>query len=595
MDTTDNEKQKTFVGLARACMDHCMDPVAGLDLLYQKEYGILPVTDGRDESEELQEYRANYLEGKRLRESHFTAQQRESGLADLACELVREGCSEPVSKETDYQRYVQLFSQGLACWEKTSRGEVVFYPSRSALVEMCRMHASEEKRQVVPPTWGEAKRKDLAARFVSREALLLYGCAVAWCIGTVMTIIWSRTGGLGWEVAVGISLLVGFSVLMWRGYVGLHPESRDALLDRFFTKANTTVMLSGLVVPLLASMFIQDYRLTQVQADLTQALMTHIGAERDERELSSTQIALMVDLINANSHSFGLDLSDFQEKLSRAEQDLAKQRAADEEAKTQQLRDEKASLAAQIAVGMEHRRSLTDEENRVGKRVLTFDRKIAAIEDKGRRQSRSEKLALKNLEEERERVRERLKKTVSELKENGKTAAEQKTKLAAVSGKIDRIKTDLEAMKSSEDFARESSGHAKQAAKAARERDEKQMLALAEELGESSERLTAAIGREQALRTQTDVLRDKTISLEKQVRKTAQYFSHRATVYLHTRGNEVPDPSALVEKTSTQAAEALQALEDSQVVLSTSEKQLKKKMEALKTKVTDEKDPLLGF
>lgn len=578
------QRQALYEQLCESAERERRDP-RRVDAVYLEETGVLPLSDGRRKPEAFVRYEKRYA-GSALRD-----QLDDSMLGSLAVGLVRSGYSGVVTQPADYERYAELCRQGWAKWRSREDG-VEFFPSAKALALMERgdnVDGSLDGLGAVPP-WHRAPRPALTRSTIARGTWFLAVVAALWSTMIVGALIVYRTDADSDERLVALSLLgitVGGGVLV---YAYLRPEVRAFIEDRLLSTANFAVIVSALVVPIAASFFLRDYRHTQIQADLTKALMEHMSKTGEEGELSESQLALMIDLLDNNKDKFGLELDGFRGRLEELDEArrLADKQRRDEEA-AQRARERERSfldLEATLMATRTQKDASEEERSRLELEKKALDAKIGALDEqvaeaKGKasergREARKAKERLERLEREKKALEADLanrKQRLLQLGDESKQLADE------VEQRSKDLRRELERVKEIE------SARDRLVEKAAEE--SKIRVGLTEELAKVTKALSEAQAREGTLRKEIEQLRKSKGVLEQEVRQTVLYYSQRARQYNGSDGVQ-PSFETLTEKTAVKARQALQALENSGVVLSAEEQALARELDRLtKTPVVD--------
>lgn len=587
------QRQALYEQLCENAVRERRDP-RRVDEEYFEQVGVLPLSDGRSKSDAFKDYEKRYA-GALLR-----GQLEDASLGSLAVELVRTGYSGVVTHPERYDRYADLCRQGWAKWRSREDG-VEFFPSSKALALMERGDNADGSFDGLGsvPSWHRVPRPALTRPTIARGTWFLALIAALWSTMIVGALIFYRTDADSGERLVALLLLaitVGGGVLV---YAYLRPEVRAFVEERLLSPANFAVVVSALVVPIAASFFLRDYRHTQIQADLTKALMEHMSKTGDEGELSESQLALMIDLLEKNKSKFGLELDGFRVRLERLDEarQLAQKQQRDEEAARRAEEQERGfqDLQATLETTLTEKEASEEEKKRLEREKFALDGKLAQLGQEveaarvkaeaarakaGQRGNEARKAneALKRLEDEQEKLRADRVNREKRLLE-----LEQKSGQLAVQAQKTQSKLDEEIER-----AKEIESARQQLVEKAAE-DGKKLLVLSNDLAKVTEALGEAQAREGSLREEIERLRKSKGVLEQEVRQTVLYYSQRARQYSSSEGVK-PSFETLAEKTAVKALQALQALEDSGVALDQAEVDLRselKKLLAQATKVTE--------
>jgi hypothetical protein len=570
-------RQALYEQLCESARRERHDP-GRVDAAYLEQTGVLPLSDGRSKPTEFEHYEKRYS-GAVLRD-HV----EDASLGSLAVQLVRTGYSGVVAHPRDYERYAELCRRGWAKWRSRADG-VEFFPSAKALALMERgdnADGSLDGLGAVPP-WHRAPRPALTQTTIARGTWFLAVVATLWSTMIVGALIIYRTDADSNERLVALLLLaitVGGGVLV---YAYLRPEVRAFVEDRLLSTANVAVIVSALVVPIAASFFLRDYRQTQIQADLTKALMEHMGKTGDEGELSASQLALMIDLLDKNKDKFGLELDGFRmrlEQLDEARRLAEKQRRDDDAARRareqeRSFHDIQAALEAtrtEKEASNREKERLEQEKTALDGRIDRLNQEYAAAKAKADERGKDAKQAKKRLEQ--------LARDRKELQADRAHREERLVELVKKSEQLAvRARETESALGQEVERAREIESARQQLVEKAAE-DSKSLVVLSDDLAKVTKALGEAQGREGELRKQIEELLKSRSVLEQEVRQTVLYYGNRADQYSRPDG-ERPSFETLARLTATKALQALEALEGSGVALSQGEKELRSKLEGL--------------
>ena len=549
---------------ARDLADHS-DPRRA-ERIYLMEYGVLPGSDGRTKPEETVAYEKRY-QGEGLLRRFQGARE----LGELVVSLVRRGYSGAVTDAAAYARYCKLCRQGLARWRRSDAG-VEFFPSSVALAEMGRArdrHGSLDGHGP-PPPWNDLVGAGLLGRRAAGKTWVAAGLAAAWCVSVLWALVEYRTEATLDEALVGLGL-VGLTVA---GAVALHahlhPNVRSFIADRVLSTANFAVIVSALVVPIAASVFIRDYRHTQIQADLTEALMDHLSKSGDQGELSPTQVALMIDLLDANEGAFRLELAGFKERLLQTQAQRDTRRELQLEA---QLDANKSALyAASSEIERVH-----EEKSKLEASLHATKKEIEQITDDHQANDREAQKKLAALREKEDRIKRQLRNRGRELRNLQRESDRLKQDVDAKQVALEQEQSRTRAAEEARTVARKAARKAAKAAEDAGKANEK----LAADLKDAADQLAKSKGRETELRDELHELRKSRGALEEEVRRTVLYYSRRAKQYKRVN-SEPPSPTLLVTLTATKALQALEALEGSGITLSEKDLLLRDELKKLK-------------
>jgi hypothetical protein len=550
--------------------------------LFRARCGMLPGSDGRSKPAEFEDYERRYS-GETLKR-----QFQDAALGERLVQLVRNGYSGVVTRRDDYDQYRTLCQDGWAKWRSRQDG-VEFFPSARALAEMERGNSDDGSLDGLGsvPDWHRVPGAALTQPTMVRGTWLLAVAAMLWCTMVVGTLIFYQIDADFPDKLVSVVLIaitVGGGVVV---YANLRPEVRSFVEDRLLSTANFAVIVSALVVPITANFFIRDYRQTQIQADLTKALMDHIGKSGEEGELSSSQLALMIDLVEKNEGKFELELGGFRDKLmalDKARKDEeAKRKAKEDERAFQDLRtalvttesDKKALEAERERLKLEK----AEKDTRMLKLNEDLDAARARANKRGKDASKA-KAEVAGLEQQKAEL-------LADQAIRAQRLAEIEQKSVQLEAQIKVKNDELDAEKKrAKDIEKARSQLVEKAAKDLEKYEE-----LANEMDQVTKALGEAQGRETSLREEIKRLRENNGVLEQEVRKTVLYYSQRASQYGSKEG-EKPSFDKLAELTAAKALQALEALEQSRVVLTDEEKELKAELkrllDELKRKTTPE-------